>query len=48
MNILEVGGAVRAAGKVQANDLAPITRVMDLMQKYAKDDGIVGTDNIDR
>lgn len=33
---------------VQANDWVPIARVMmELMQKYAKDDGIVGTDNVD-
>lgn len=32
----------------QANDLAPIARVMmELMQKYAKDDRIVGTDKFD-
>lgn len=33
---------------VQVNDLAPIARVMmALMQKYVKDDRIIGTDNLD-
>ena len=31
----------------QANDLAPIARMMELMQTYAKDDRIVGTDKFD-
>lgn len=36
-------------GKAQANDLAPVGRVMmELMQKYVKDDGAVGIDNFDR
>ncbi|RAK94831.1 uncharacterized protein BO80DRAFT_469880 [Aspergillus ibericus CBS 121593] len=40
---------VRPPGRVQADDLAPIARVMmQLMQKYAKDDGAVGIDNLDR
>lgn len=34
---------------VQANDLASVARVMmELMQKYVKDDGVVGIDNLDR
>ena len=31
----------------QANGLAPIARMMELMQTYAKDDRIVGTDKFD-
>lgn len=34
---------------VQANDLASVARVMmELMQKYVKDDGVVGIDNLGR
>ncbi|PYH76417.1 hypothetical protein BO82DRAFT_426160 [Aspergillus uvarum CBS 121591] len=40
---------VRPPGKVEAIDLAPIARVMmELMQKYAKDDGNIGIENLDR
>ena len=36
-------------GRIQANNLAPVARVMmQLMQKYVKDDGAVGIDNFDR
>ncbi|KAL4931870.1 uncharacterized protein BDV17DRAFT_279965 [Aspergillus undulatus] len=39
----------RPPGKVQASDLAPVGRIMmELMQKYVKDDGAVGLDNFDR
>ncbi|KAL2812034.1 hypothetical protein BJX76DRAFT_351237 [Aspergillus varians] len=41
--------SIRPPGKVQASDLAPVGRVMmELMQKYVKDDGAVGIDNLDR
>ncbi|KAI2943092.1 hypothetical protein CBS147322_8623 [Aspergillus niger] len=41
--------AVRPAGRVRADDLVPVARVMmQLMQKYVKDDGAVGIDNLDR
>ncbi|KAL4891359.1 hypothetical protein BDV59DRAFT_67935 [Aspergillus ambiguus] len=39
----------RPPGKIQASDLYPVARVlMQLMQKYVKDDGAIGLDNIDR
>ncbi|KAJ5640296.1 uncharacterized protein N7484_008158 [Penicillium longicatenatum] len=37
---------VRQADKIQTSDLAPISKIMmELMQKYVKDDGAVGIDN---
>ncbi|KAJ5392906.1 hypothetical protein N7465_011880, partial [Penicillium sp. CMV-2018d] len=40
---------IRHAGRVRASDLAPVSRVMmELMQNYAKDDGALGIDNLDR
>ncbi|KAJ6112291.1 hypothetical protein N7523_002113 [Penicillium sp. IBT 18751x] len=39
----------RQTGRVQAKDLAPASRIMmELMQKYVKDDGAVGIDNLER
>lgn len=39
----------RPPGRIQESDLFPVARVlMQLMQKYAKDDGAVGLDKIDR
>ncbi|KAK9607396.1 hypothetical protein V6Z93_000943 [Aspergillus fumigatus] len=41
--------SVRSPGRIQASDLAPVGRVMmELMQKYVKDDGAVGIDNLKR
>ncbi|KAI2864984.1 hypothetical protein CBS76997_11196 [Aspergillus niger] len=41
--------AVRSSEADQADDLASVARVMmQLMQKYVKDDGAVGIDNLDR
>jgi hypothetical protein len=41
--------AIRPAGRVQTKDLAPVAHVMmELMQKYVKNDGAVGIDNLDR
>ncbi|KAJ5589607.1 hypothetical protein N7537_012285 [Penicillium hordei] len=35
--------------RVQTSDLAPVSRIMmELMQKYAKDDGAVGIDDLER
>ena len=35
-------------GRLQANNLAPVVWVMmQMMQKYVKDDGVVGIDNFD-
>ncbi|THC89975.1 hypothetical protein EYZ11_010564 [Aspergillus tanneri] len=40
---------VRPQGRIQPSDLAPVGRVMmELMQKYVKDDGAIGLDNLDR
>ncbi|KAL6229548.1 hypothetical protein BDW75DRAFT_235125 [Aspergillus navahoensis] len=39
----------RPPGRIQESDLFPVARVlMQLMQKYAKDDGAIGLDKIDR
>ncbi|QMW34986.1 hypothetical protein F9C07_2063902 [Aspergillus flavus] len=39
----------RPPGRIQEKDLFPVARVlMQLMQKYAKDDGAIGLDKIDR
>ena len=39
----------RQTSRVQASDLAPVSRIMmELMQKYAKDDGAVGIDDLER
>ncbi|KAJ5976579.1 hypothetical protein N7481_010286 [Penicillium waksmanii] len=39
----------RQRGRVDASDLAPVSRIMmELMQKYVKEDGAVGIDNLDR
>ncbi|KAJ6001110.1 hypothetical protein N7481_001519 [Penicillium waksmanii] len=39
----------RQRGRVNASDLAPVSRIMmELMQKYVKEDGAVGIDNLDR
>ncbi|KAJ5183257.1 hypothetical protein N7492_000873 [Penicillium capsulatum] len=39
----------RQTGRVQASDLAPASRIMmELMQKYLKDDGAVGIDDVGR
>ncbi|KAL2846617.1 hypothetical protein BJY01DRAFT_173128 [Aspergillus pseudoustus] len=41
--------SIRPPGKIQSSDLAPVGRVMmELMQKYVKDEGVVGLDNLDR
>ncbi|KAL3439932.1 hypothetical protein BJX65DRAFT_300802 [Aspergillus insuetus] len=41
--------SIRPPGKIRSSDLAPVGRVMmELMQKYVKDDGVVGLDNLDR
>ncbi|KAJ5743379.1 hypothetical protein N7533_010481 [Penicillium manginii] len=40
---------IRQQGAIQASDLAPVSRIMmELMQKYVKEDGAVGIDNLDR
>ncbi|CAG7923596.1 unnamed protein product [Penicillium olsonii] len=40
---------IRQTGRLHKIDLAPVSKVMmELMQKYAKDDGAVGIDNLDR
>ncbi|KAL4889155.1 hypothetical protein BDV59DRAFT_186946 [Aspergillus ambiguus] len=39
----------RTPGRIQPSDLSPVARVtMQLMQKYVKDDGAIGVDNIKR
>ncbi|KAJ5443129.1 hypothetical protein N7445_004242 [Penicillium cf. griseofulvum] len=39
----------RQTSRVQSSDLAPVSRIMmELMQKYAKDDGAVGIDDLER
>ncbi|KAJ5998183.1 hypothetical protein N7522_009843 [Penicillium canescens] len=39
----------RQTSRVQASDLAPVSRIMmELMQNYAKDDGVVGIDDLER
>ena len=39
----------RQTSRVQASDLAPVSRIMmELMQKYTKDDGAVGIDDLER
>ncbi|KAJ5982691.1 hypothetical protein N7451_012791 [Penicillium sp. IBT 35674x] len=40
---------IRQADKIQTSDLAPVSRIMmELMQKYVKDDGAVGIDDPER
>ncbi|KAJ5974840.1 hypothetical protein N7481_008547 [Penicillium waksmanii] len=40
---------IRQQGTIQASDLAPVSRIMmELMQKYVKEDGAIGIDNLDR
>lgn len=40
---------IRQTGRLHKIDLAPVSKVMmELMQKYAKDDGAVGIDNLGR
>ncbi|KAJ5974826.1 hypothetical protein N7481_008533 [Penicillium waksmanii] len=39
----------RQRGRVDASDLVPVSKIMmELMQKYIKEDGAVGIDNLDR
>lgn len=40
---------IQQTGRLNKTDLAPVSKVMmELMQKYTKDDGAVGIDNLDR